>query len=294
MAANASDSPHLGDAEQEQADDHAPLRPLVIHEIVRAEGKAELERPVAALAWSGLAAGMSMGFSFMAQALLRADIAPGPGRDAISSLGYMLGFVIVVLGRQQLFTESTLTAALPALHDSKLKTWGIVLRLWVVVLVANLAGTWIFATMLAVGHPLPPVGLPALAELSRETLAHPFWNTLLRSVLAGWLIALMVWLLPSAGTARILIIGLLTWLVAFAKLSHIIAGSTEAAYAVLKGEADFGGYAWKFLIPTLIGNTLGGVSLVAMLNHAPISEDVDAEGDDQKDDTKGEAAAKSR
>ncbi len=275
MARNAADSVHLERTEKDQAKRHAPLPPLVIHEIVRAEGQPELERPWSALLWSGLAAGLSMGFSFVAQALLQTDFFPDtPGREAIASAGYSVGFAIVILGRQQLFTESTLTAVLPALHDRKFATWAATLRVWSIVLLANITGTWLFAVMLAVGHPLPPTAAASLALLAAETVAHPFWNTLLRAVLAGWLIALMVWLLPSAGTARILIIALLTWLVAFAKLSHIVAGSTEAAYAVLTGRADLAAYLMKFIIPTLIGNAIGGVSLVAMLNHAPVSADV--------------------
>jgi len=274
MADQVGDSPHLATPEKDQAERHAPLRPLVIHEIVRAEGKAELARPASALFWSGLAAGLSMGFSFVAHALLQADLPAGPGRHAVASVGYMTGFAIVVLGRQQLFTESTLTAVLPALHDRDWKTWRATFRLWAIVLLANLLGTWLFAAVLAIGQPLPPSASPALAELASETVAHPFWNTLLRATLAGWLIALMVWLLPSAGGAKILIIGLLTWLVAFAGLSHIIAGSTESAYAVLTARADFSGYVLRFLAPTLIGNIIGGVSLVAMLNHAPVSADV--------------------
>jgi formate/nitrite transporter FocA (FNT family) len=275
MAEQASDSPHLEQAEKDQADDHAPLRPLVIHEIIRAEGNAELQRPAAALLWSGLAAGMSMGFSFVAQALLKTDIPAGPGAHALASAGYMVGFIIVVLGRQQLFTESTLTAVLPALHNGDARTWVSTFRLWNIVFAANIVGTWLFAAVLALGHPLPAEAAPALTQLAAETLSHPFWNTLLRAVLAGWLIALMVWLLPSAGTARILIIALLTWLVAFAKLSHVIAGSAESAYAVLTGGAPWTAYVVRFLIPTLIGNTIGGVALVAMLNHAPLSADAE-------------------
>ena len=275
MAEQASDSPHLGEPEKGQADEHAPLRPMVIHEIIRAEGEAELKRPAAALLWSGLAAGLSMGFSFVTQALLRTDVPSGPGAQALASAGYMVGFIIVVLGRQQLFTESTLTAVLPPLHDHDPKTWMKTLRLWGIVFAANIAGTWLFASLLAFGHPLAPDTGPALSQFATETVAHPFWNTLLRAVAAGWLIALMVWLLPSAGTAKILIIAVLTWLVAFAKLSHIIAGSAEAAYAVLTRSASIGDYVLKFMIPTLIGNTIGGVGLVAMLNHAPVSADAD-------------------
>jgi formate/nitrite transporter FocA (FNT family) len=278
MAEHAAESDHLDGSEKDQAELHAPLRPLVIHEIVRAEGEEELRRPATALVWSGLAAGLSMGFSFVAQALLQADLPAGPGQHTLASAGYMVGFAIVVLGRQQLFTESTLTAVLPALHDRKVGTWLATLRLWAIVLLANLVGTWVFAAMLALGQPLPPDASAALAHLASETVSHPFWNTLLRAILAGWLIALMVWLLPSARSAKIVIIGLLTWLVAFAKLSHVIAGSAEAAYGVLIGQSDLGAYALRFIAPTLIGNTIGGVALVAMLNHAPLSADAEAEG----------------
>ena len=274
MTENAQDSPHLGDIEREQAARNAPLRPLAIHEIVRAEGEAEIRRPNSALVWSALAAGLSMGFSFVGQALLKADLGRGPGRDAIASAGYMLGFVIVVLGRQQLFTETTLTAVLPALHNKDLKTWAATWRVWNIVFAANIVGTWAFAAVLWLGHPLPPDSDGALAQLAAEAVAYPFWNTLLRAVFAGWLIALMVWLLPSANEARIVVIALLTWVVAFAKLSHIVAGSTDAAYAVLTGHADLGDYLGRFMIPTLIGNTIGGVALVGMLNHAPVSAEV--------------------
>jgi formate/nitrite transporter FocA (FNT family) len=277
MADHVGDSDHLDGPEKERAERHAPLRPVVIHEIIRSEGNDELSRPTSALLWSGLAAGLSMGFSFVTQALLMSDLPAGPGRHTVASAGYMVGFAIVVLGRQQLFTESTLTAVLPALHQRDARTWRATLRLWAIVLVANLAGTWLFSAILASAHPLPPEASKALADLAAETMAHPFGNTLLRSIMAGWLIALMVWLLPSAGSAKIVIIGLLTWLVAFAKLSHIVAGSTEAAYGVLIGQAGFGDYWGTFVAPTVIGNTIGGVALVAMLNHAPVSADVRAE-----------------
>jgi len=270
-AEHVGESPHLARQEKDQARRHAPLRSMVIHEIIRAEGEAEINRPLSALVWSGLAAGLSMGFSFVAQGLLKDDLPAGPGQHAIASAGYAVGFAIVVQGRQQLFTESTLTAVLPALHDRKLKTWLETMRVWAVVLLANLVGTWIFAAVLALGHPLPPTASASLAELAAEQVAHPFWNTVLRAILAGWLIALMVWLLPSARSARILIIALLTWLVAFAKLSHVIAGSAEAAYGVITGQADIWAYLGRFIAPTLIGNIIGGVALVALLNHAPVS-----------------------
>ncbi|RAK58169.1 formate/nitrite transporter family protein [Phenylobacterium deserti] len=275
MSERAADSPKLEASEQQQAERHAPLRPLVIHEIIRAEGEVELQRSVWSLSWSGLAAGLSMGFSFATQALLKSDLGEGPGAHALASFGYTLGFLIVVLGRQQLFTESTLTAVLPALTHRNLATWLKTGRLWGVVLAANIVGTWLFATALAWGRPLPAETGPALAELAAATIGNGFWATVLRAVLSGWLIALMVWLLPSAHTAKILVIVAITWVVALAELPHSIAGSVEASYGVLTGAYPFADYLLRFLVPTLLGNVIGGVSLVAMLNHAPLSEEVE-------------------
>ena len=269
-----SQSPHLEEHQQDQAAEHAPLRALVIHEIIRAEGESELKRTVPALFWSGLAAGLSMGFSYVTQALLHSALTDAPWRHAIASFGYTVGFALVVLGRQQLFTESTLTAVLPVLTRRDGATLTAMLRLWGVVLVANLVGTWLFAVALAYAHPLPPEAAESLATLASQSVAHPFGHTFITAIFAGWLIALMVWLLPSAGTARILIIVLLTWVVSLARFSHIIAGSSEAAYAVLTGAATGGDYLMKFLIPTLLGNTLGGAALVALLNHAPVKEEM--------------------
>jgi formate/nitrite transporter FocA (FNT family) len=274
MAKPGSHSPHLEPFQQEQAAAHAPLQAVVVHEVIRGEGAFELERPVAALFWSGLAAGLSMGFSFVAQALLRHDLAGAAGQHAIASFGYAVGFVIVVLGRQQLFTESTLSAVLPVLSERTGKTTAAMFRLWGVVLAANLVGTWIFAAALAWLQPFPPEAASSFAYLADEAVRHPFADTLVRAVFAGWLIALMVWLLPPSGPTRILVIALLAWAVALGKFSHIIAGSTEAAYGVLTGHAGAVDYVWRFLLPTLLGNTLGGVALVALLNHAPVSHEV--------------------
>jgi formate/nitrite transporter FocA (FNT family) len=98
--------------------------------------------------------------------------------------------------------------------------------------------------------------------------------TVVRAVLAGWLIALMVWLLPSARSARLLTVLLITYVVAACNLSHVIAGSVEGLYAVFSGAVGLGDYFFVFLIPTLIGNVIGGISLVALINHAAIAPEI--------------------
>lgn len=272
--AAGSESPHLDQGEQDQAAQHSGLRPLVIHEIIREEGEDELVRTNAALTLSGFAAGLSMGFSFLTEALLRAELPAAPWRHLIASFGYCVGFVIAVLGRQQLFTESTLTAILPLLTRRDGRTALAVARLWAIVLAANLVGTWTFAAFLLPHGVFTATVVGSLGVIAREAIHHAFGVTLLKAMFAGWLIALMVWILPSARSARLLTVVLITYVVALAKLSHIVAGSAEAAYAVLTGNASFMQYLGGFLAPTLLGNIIGGVALVALLNHGTVANEI--------------------
>ena len=284
MTDAGADSPHLERRERRQAASHAQLSGRVVHEIVREEGEREIERDSASLIWSGLAAGLSIGFSFYVEALLQSSLPDAPWSHLISSFGYTIGFVIVVLGRQQLFTESTLTAVLPVLTRRNAEAAVKCLRLWSLVLGANIAGAWLFAAALAYGHPFRPETATALGKLASEAATGAFGWTLLRGVFAGWLIALMVWMLPSAGSARLFVILLVTYVVALARLPHVIAGSAEVAYGVLTQRLAPIAYFTAFLAPTLIGNTVGGVLFVALLNHAPISPELNQGNDAEEDD----------
>jgi formate/nitrite transporter FocA (FNT family) len=263
--------PTLNAGERKQVERRVAISAFIVHETVREEGERELVRAPAALAWSGLAAGLSMGFSLLGQGLLRAYLPAAPWRPLVASLGYSVGFVIVVLGRQQLFTENTLTAILPLLAHPNLRTFGRVARLWALVLVANLLGALIFATVVAHTSLFPPFVQAALAGVARDSLRGGFGLTVLRGIFAGWLIALMVWLLPAAENARLHIIVLLTYLVSLGGFAHIIAGAVEALYLVNIGTISWGTFFFGFTLPTLIGNSIGGVSLVAALNFAQVA-----------------------
>lgn len=258
----------LSDKKQEEIHDRAAPPGEIVYEVIKSEGLHELERSSSALAWSGLAAGLSMGFSFIAQGVLRSHLPDAPWRPLVASLGYTVGFLMVILGRQQLFTENTLTPILPLLQGRVRDHLLNVLRLWLVVFVTNIAGTILFAVCVANFDVVPFEVKQALGEIGREVLAPPFGTMLLRAVFAGWLIALMVWLLPTAESARIWIIILVSYLVGVAGFPHIIAGTTETFYLVVTGAAPWSEFLGKFAVPTLLGNILGGVSLVAALAHA--------------------------
>ncbi len=262
--------PQLDAEEQRQVERRTAPAARVVHEAIRREGEDELRRPASALAWSGLGAGLSMGFSLVAQGLLQAQLPDASWRTLVVRLGYSVGFIIVVLGRQQLFTENTLTPVLPLLHRWTVPTLLQVLRLWVIVLAANLAGAVIFAWTISRGGIFPPETHRAFAAIGVEALGDDPWTTAVRAVFAGWLIALMVWLLPLAEAARVSVIGIITYVVGLGNFAHSIAGSIEVLYLVMIDRLSWSGYVGTFLLPTLLGNIIGGVALVAVINHAQV------------------------
>jgi formate/nitrite transporter FocA (FNT family) len=262
--------PELSEREKKDVERRSGPRTEVIYEAIREEGAGELERSSSTLAWDGLAAGLSMGFSFVAEGLLRSHLPDAKWRPLVSKLGYSAGFLIIVLGSHQLFTENTLTAVLPLLQRKDAKTLANMLRLWAVVLLANLAGAFLFAFTISRTELFEPDVRNAFVDIAREALRGWWALTLLKGVFAGWLIAMMVWMLPAAETARFFVVVVMTYLVALGGFAHIVAGSVEVFYAVLSGAASWGEY-FGWMLPTLAGNILGGTTLVAALGHAQVA-----------------------
>jgi formate-nitrite transporter family protein len=271
-----ADSPHLDAQERKQAATHAPIRALVIHEVLREEGEFELSRPPGALVWSGLAAGLSMGFSFLTLALFRANLPNERWAHVVAAFGYCVGFVITVLGKQQLFTETTLTAMLPVFFRPRWASIAVLLRMWAIVLATNIAGTIAFAWLVSRQDLFSPEIRQALSATAAVSMGDDAVATIVKAILAGWMIALMVWLLPSAGPAALFVIVLLTYVIALGQFSHIVAGSAEAAFAVFTGAGTVDDYLFRFFLPTITGNVFGGVALAALLNHAPVAHEIAA------------------
>ena len=270
----------LSDREVREADRRTNPRAAIVFETVRREGQQELERPTTSLAFSGLAAGLSMGFSLIATGVIAAALpAKAPWTPLLANLGYTLGFVIVVMGRQQLFTENTVTAIIPLL-DSRRKwsIFGNVVRMWAIVLTTNLVGAALFALLVAHTNSFAPPVKAAFLDLGTTALSYGFGTTLVKGLFAGWLIALMVWLLPAAEHARLAVVIIITYIVGAAGLSHVIAGSVEGFYAVAQGAVSLHDYIIDFLIPVFIGNCLGGVLLVSILNYAQIAQEGSSPG----------------
>lgn len=257
-------------AEKKQVEERLAIGANVVYETIRREGEEELRRTASALAWSAFAAGLSMGFSFIAEALLASRLPDQPWHLLISRTGYSVGFLVVILGRQQLFTENTLTVVLPLLVRKDLTTLLRMLRLWAIVLISNLLGTYLFALSLARTKLFDARTYQSLTEIGLSHYGAGFGTVTVRAIFAGWLIALMVWLLPGAESARVSIIIIITYLVGIGGFNHVIAGSTTMFFLVVTKSLSWSGYLGHFLLPTLIGNVIGGVSLVAALGHAQV------------------------
>ena len=256
--------------EQKEAQERSSVTVHVVHEAVRREGEEELKRSSSALGWSGLAAGLSMGFSLVGEALFRSKLPDAPWRPLISKLGYATGFVLVILGRQQLFTENTLTPILPLLHRKNLATLTAVLRLWLVVLLSNMAGAAAVAWLLADTQVVDAPVRQAFAEIGGESLSLGFGLVLLRGIFAGWLIAFLVWMLPFAESSRFFVIIAIAWLVGVGGFTHVVAGSVEVFTLAWTGAASWPEAVLGYTVPSLIGNIIGGISLVAAINHAQV------------------------
>ena len=262
--------PPLSQRQLDEAEDRTSVSAGVVHETIRRDGDEELQRTASALAWSGLAAGMSMGFSLVAEALLRSALPDTPWRTLVVSLGYPLGFLIAIIGRQQLFTENTLTAVIPLMARRDLRTLISMLRLWAIVLAANLAGAHIFAWVIGNTPVLRPEFQNAVKELATHAADVTFGTAILRGIFAGWLIAMVDWMIAATDTGRIPIIVILTYLVGLAGLTHVVAGSVEVLFLVMTGAKTWVSFMGGYLLPSLIGNIIGGVSLVSALNHAQV------------------------
>jgi formate/nitrite transporter FocA (FNT family) len=268
------DNPEITEREVEDIEERSSPRTPVIYEIVRRLGEEEMARPLTSLWWSGLAAGLSMSFALLAQALLLVHLPDAPWRPLVTGLGYTVGFVMVVLSRQQLFTEITITAVLPVMAELTIGNLYRLGRMWCIVLLANLAGT-LFAGLFCT---LTPVVAPevrdGMLEISRQILGHGWVEMFLKGVSAGFLIAAMVWLLPSAESAQFHVIVLITYLIAVGGFMHIVAGSMEAFLLALNGSLGWGSMLVEFVIPVLLGNIAGGTALFALIAYAQVMKEI--------------------
>jgi formate/nitrite transporter FocA (FNT family) len=250
------------------------LSALEIHENIRAPAVEELERPASSLLFSSLAAGMLIGFSFLASGFV-SYYAPEPYKHAFASMAYPVGFMFVIMGRSELFTENTLEPVIPLLHKRDGKTLRQMLRMWGLLIVGNMVGAAVFAWILAATTMIDPALHPTLQKLAGEAMQGGFGQVFYLAIFGGWLIALLAWLLASTvdSIAQLFLIWVTTVPIAAFHFRHSIAGSVEVFYRAASGTSGWGEVLGEFVVPALIGNAIGGVILVALFNYAQVAEE---------------------
>lgn len=240
----------------------------IFDEVVK-NAREELSRPVLGLLFAGLAGGMGMGLTGLGVALALSYLGNSPTAQFISFAFYPVGFIVVIVGRAQLFTENTLFPVVLVLEERKhlLTT----LRLWAVVFASNVAGAVFFGWLLMKTGALSPNFADALAGLGTEAMQGHFTVLFAKGVIGGWLIALVAWMVTASHwtIGQIVIVWMLTFIVGAGRFSHCIASSAEIVAAIMSGHLHFSSY-FLWLLPVTLGNIVGGVFIVSVLNYGQV------------------------
>lgn len=258
---------------QHRAEEEAPINAPTVYQIIANDGIEEMERPLSSLWWSGVAAGIAITVSLYMMGALRVSLDGLAGAYTLEKFGYCFGFLIVVLGRLQLFTENTITPVLPVLRNRSAASFKCIARLWGVVLLANLLGTFL-AVFIPYMLPLASEAQnQAMLEISIHFAHRPPVDVFFTAIPAGFLVAAMVWMMPSSKGFEIWTIILMTFAIAVADTSHVVVGSAEIWNAMLYGEIGF--FAGLLQIALAgAGNIIGGSFLFAFLAYAQVSEEI--------------------
>lgn len=270
-----SQKANLDSKEEQQVEDSEKASPSVIFETIRREGARELTRPTSALWWSGVAAGLAISTSVLCKGFLASILPEADWATGISNLGYPVGFLIVILGRMQLFTENTITPILPLLLAPTPAQFLNISRLWSVVFVANLVGCAAAALVLVHGQILPEPRFDGILSVSRHYAEATAFQHFAWGIPAGFLIAALVWILPRLESAgEVLMIVIVTYVIGLGGMSHVIAGSTELFILVARGELGIGAAVFGGILPSFAGNVLGGTGIFTALTFAQVREEI--------------------
>jgi len=259
---------HMAD-EHPDDDDLKAADAETLHRTVRESGEDELRRPAMQLFWSALAAGIAISVSLLTEAALHAALPDAPWRELVSGLGYPVGFIAVILGRMQLFTESTITAMLPLVTRPSGWALGRTLRLWGIVLGANLCGTAIAGLAIATGAIGSDEIRAAALTISAGITELSAGRTIVNAIPAGFVIAILAWALPNARSQSVAVIFVLTYILTIAGFSHSIVGSSEAFLLLFAGKAGVA-QALTLIAAAVLGNLIGGAGIFAVLAHAQV------------------------
>lgn len=273
-----SDDSHADTIEGESAerappDDEPKSYEDILGQQIR-EGMNELNRPAGGLFLSALSAGLDIGFGPLLMAVmitLSSGQLPEPVTELLLANLYAVGFVFVVMGRSELFTEHTTLAVLPVLDGQA--SVGSLARLWGIVYVANIIGGMAFAAFAVyVGPSLEVVDVAAFGEIGLALTEHPIGPLTAGAVLAGWLMGLLSWLVAAARDtiSRLFFVWIIAASIGIAHLPHSIAGTVEVLMALFSGAGVTPMDYLRFLLAATVGNAVGGAIFVALLKYGHV------------------------
>jgi formate/nitrite transporter FocA (FNT family) len=258
-------APEAAPQESQQKDLSRPSAEDIYKQVAK-NAQEELKRSSVSLAISGLTGGVFMGLSALGVGVILAHLGGGPGAFVVSRMFYPLGFIVVILGRSQLFTENTLYPVALVLTEPQ-QIWN-TMRLWATVLPANVVGAFLFAMLAGLTHAMPTDVVQAIAGLGIEAVHHPGTTIFWSGVVGGWIIATAAWLVSGSHsiTGSVMVIWMLTFVVGLGNFAHCIATSSEILTAVLTHQLPWSAYPGWFG-PAVAGNICGGVIMVTLLEY---------------------------
>lgn len=264
----------MGDAELDDSVATEPTpTPNVLTSLIET-GLHEIRRETTGLLLSGFSAGLDIGFGPLLMAVMLTLTEGGYGdigTELLLASAYSIGFIFVILGRTELFTEHTTLAVMPIL-DGRASVRGLA-RLWGLVYVSNVVGGAVFTAFVVTLMPNLGVASPeAFETIAYKLVNHdPTW-LFVAGILAGWLMGLLAWLITAAQetVSRLLVIWLVTASIGILHLPHSIAGNVEVLFGVfVSPRVSVMDYA-TFLALATIGNAVGGTVFVGLLKYGHV------------------------
>ncbi|MFC6835345.1 formate/nitrite transporter family protein [Halomarina ordinaria] len=226
----------------------------------------EIDATTRELFFSGLAAGFAITLAFLLHAVVTAAV-PGPMGPTVGAVLYPIGFVYIIIGRYQLYTENTLPPV--ALVLTRLTSVPALLRIWVVVLCANAVGAALGALVLSQTGVFSPPAAAVAVGFGTEALETSWWDLFAKALFAGWLVAGLVWLEHASRDtiSRIVLVYVIFLCIPVGGLYHSVVSICDAFYLAFETGTGILPVLWEFVTPVVLGNTVGGVFLVTLVNY---------------------------
>jgi formate/nitrite transporter FocA (FNT family) len=238
------------------------------------KGKHEIERGSDGLLLSSFSAGLDIGFGPLLMGVILTLSAGSYGdlrTELLLASAYSVGFIFVILGRSELFTEHTTLAVMPVIdNQASLRELG---RLWGIVYVGNILGGLIFTGLAVMLMPGLGVVEPAAFEtIAQKLVSHELRWLFIAGVFAGWLMGLLAWLVSSANNTigRVFFIWMVTATIGMLHLPHSIAGNVEVLFGLLASSSVTLGDYVAFLSLSTLGNAFGGAIFVGLMKYGHV------------------------